>query len=185
MTVWSFESTTLSKLLQRELDSIRKSSFPVSVFSSYVRFEDELMEETRDIGRVAKSVGASGIKFNIGRDPAKWEMYVNNVLCWGDGFDDDVRLLCECHSGTLIEKPENARKAFLHWTDPKFHAIVHPFQIGTEELRRWFEVLGPDVITHAHVRIEDKEQRSLRLDRRPEAVREQYVSSMVKDSKDR
>lgn len=142
---------------------------PVAVFNSYAGFDTAGEVQRRLAAAMAVRLRAQAVKFNMGPDPGMRVPYVQAALEWRTLFPAHVRLLCECHPGTVMEEPQAAAEVFAQCDG--FEAIVHPFTWDLERLAAWFRLLGPK-ITHAHVQLRTRDDLFLRLDRDPGYVRE-------------
>jgi len=137
-----------------ELAALAAGPVPVSVFNSYTGFDDDAAETRARAAELATRFDAAGVKFNLGHEPHRRDAYVRNAVAWAERMPAHTRMLCECHGGTIMEDPDVAREVYAEWPGPRWQAIVHPFGgHPVEELHRWFETLGSDIITHAHVAI--------------------------------
>ena len=118
---------------------------------------------------LATTLAAAGIKFNLGADPARAGEHRDVLLETLSSLPERIELLCECHPGTIVERPEEAARFF---ESPELEAvrfIIHPFLIGPAKLRRWFDAL-PGRLAHAHSQMRDRDNRMLPLASRPEYV---------------
>ncbi len=147
-----------------ERERLKNSELPVSVFNSYCGFEDADEADRRKAADLAQYVGAKHIKFNMGKEPEKLDEYRNNLRSWIQIFPDDMKFLCECHPGTVIEEPEKALEFFQSMADDRFEVIVHPFRPDLNVLQRWFTCFGKKV-THAHVQLRDEHRNVIQLRR--------------------
>lgn len=138
-----------------EVSRLANAAFPVAVFNSYCTFDAAGRENRERAAQLAKRLNAQAVKFNLGGQPEQQAEYVENAAAWRNILPDGIRLLCECHAGTIMQTPEKAQEIFAIWGDHQFQAIVHPFTTPHDELRRWFTCLGSR-ITHAHVQIRDQ-----------------------------
>jgi sugar phosphate isomerase/epimerase len=168
MELWENHAALASSA---ELAALQESAFPVAVFNSYTAFGATDNISRQEAARLATLLNARGVKFNLGREAAHKDLYVQNALAWREQLPPGTRLLCECHGGTIMEDPQVAKEVFAAWEDDAFQAIVHPFTTDTETLREWFAHLGPR-ITHAHVQLRDASGVMQRLDRQPKVVKE-------------
>jgi len=150
---------------EAELARLTSAPLPITIFNSYASFGDDGAADRRRAAELAKRLGAAGVKFNLPNDPAALDSYVRNVAQWARSLGDGVRLLCECHAGTIMESPGQAADVFRRWGDERFQAIVHPFHTPIDKIAEWFDVLGQR-ITHAHVQLRgsDREVRLLESD---------------------
>jgi len=155
---------------EEEVTALAQADLPVAVFNSYATFTDADREHTERTTELIRRLGARGVKFNFCRDAALTDEVVRNVDAWRDTLPEGVRLLCECHPGTIAQTPEQAAALFDRLGRDRFQVIATPFA-DPETLPRWFELLGP-MITHAHVQLRDADGMPQRLDRRPNLVRE-------------
>lgn len=154
-----------------EIEALEESSFPVAVYNSYVSFSDSGGAERSRAAALARRLRAAGIKFNLGKDPSQRETYLRNLRAWRSVLPENVRMLCECHGGTIMEDPVRAKEVLDELGDGSCQAIVTPFSHDLEELRTWFECLGRS-ITHAHVQMRGEDGKLARLDRKPSFVKE-------------
>lgn len=149
---------------------LQASPCPVLIFNSYAAFEPDDRVGRERAREAAGDLGATGVKFNLGADPAQTPYYLETIAFWAQAFPPSARLLCECHPGTVLETPEAAAKAFAAWTDARLQAIVHPFNAKSDALQMWLAALG-NRITHAHVQTRTDNNQIVRLDRRAREVR--------------
>lgn len=171
LELWSFHATHAS---EEELVRLNQSGLPIRIFNSYACFDREDPEQETDI-TAAVRFGARGIKYNIGSDPALRKTYLKQLAAWRERVPENIRLLCECHPGTIIEQPADA-KAFFDELGLDGHGIiVHPFS-RFDSLEEWFDRFGPDVV-HAHMQMPDEEGRLIRFDKRPDLA-EQAIRIM-------
>jgi sugar phosphate isomerase/epimerase len=167
MELWEYHATLAGA---DELAAMETSPVPVAVYSTYCDFDDASEADRLGAAQTARRLAAGGVKFNVGRDPALRDHYVRNLRRWADLFDDDVRLLCECHGGTIVENSDEAARLFDEVGRGRFEMIVHCFGRDVELLRAWFGHFG-EAVTHSHVALRD-EQGSARLRSDPAHVRE-------------
>ncbi len=143
---------------------LKADAFTSKIFNTYCIFEDtEVSSQARHkLLETIQQLKPLGLKWNIGNDPALYEIYLKNVCEVVSKLPPNFRFLCECHPGTLLEKPEEAVKflnqleARTKGTGVKISAIVHPFTSAPAELTKWFESLGPK-LAHAHCQIRDRQ----------------------------
>lgn len=124
---------------------------PVRIFNTYQLPGYDTFASWQDVVRAVEVLGAPvhGIKFNLGKGEVPVETQVEEALRWGDALPDGVRMLCECHPGTVLETPEAAARAFGLWPRERFSAIMHPMRDDPDHIPDWFDALG-DRITHLH-----------------------------------
>lgn len=137
---------------------------PVRIFNTYLI---PGIDDASAWQRVADAVKAlcpdvGGIKFNLGREDVPVDRQVEAALRWADQLPEEVRMLCECHPGTVLEEPGAAARAFQRWPAERFAAILHPMNADPGHIDRWFEVLGSR-ITHLHWQGRDDNRRVRRL----------------------
>ncbi|MDF2960273.1 MAG: hypothetical protein K0S39_2008 [Paenibacillus sp.] len=162
-----------------ELDRLSSPLLPVSVFNSYISFEDGEEEQRRreQAARYIRQLGAKAVKFNFGREPERLEVYIRNWKQWEQLLPADCRILCECHPNTVLEEPQAAAAAFKLMGADRCEAIVHPFH-SLGPLGDWFTHLG-SFITHAHVQYRNSANAFLRLSSNPAEV-EEHLAAMKK-----
>ena len=80
-----------------------------------------------------------GIKFNLGFDHERLVQELGAVSRLSEELPGHARLLCECNPGTVLERPEEALRAFQNWPE-RVGAILHPF--ANMQLSRWLELLA-------------------------------------------
>ncbi|WP_282936814.1 TIM barrel protein [Paenibacillus sp. RC67] len=130
-----------------ELERLSDAQLPVSVYNSYVTFEDGAEESRKQAAELIRVLGAKAVKFNFGREQSLLDTYTRNWNEWVKLLPGDCRLLCECHPNTVMEEPQAAAAAMKAMD--RCEAIVHPFH-SLGPLEEWFEHLG-SAVTHAHV----------------------------------
>jgi sugar phosphate isomerase/epimerase len=168
MELWAYHATGAPA---EELAALEAGALPVAVLSSYCGFEDEAEADRRHIAELAARLNARGVKFNVGSDPLRRREYVRNLRAWADRLPEGCRPLCECHGGTIVEKPADAAIFFDEAGRERFGVIVHCFADDLAALREWFRHFGP-AVAHAHAALRGAEGRPTRLDRRPRHVGE-------------
>lgn len=159
---------------EREQAALRAAAGYFTVFNTYAGFDtDEKMQKEREAAASAlRSLKSEAVKFNVGSKPERLMDYLRVMKEWAGTFPSSLRLLCECHGGTVLETPEGASTGFAEWTDTaRYQAIVHAFSIPPKILSEWMTRLRPHV-THVHAQLRDDKDRLLRLDRRPKEVKE-------------
>ena len=122
----------------------------ITIFNSYCDFAEAGAQPCEAAREACLELACNGIKFNLGYDDERREDYYTNSKKWGELFPDDVRLLCECHPGTVIEAVDKIDEVFDFWDDPAFQAIVHP--VGNHgHVAAVVDALGIERVSHAHV----------------------------------
>ncbi len=146
--LWEYHATLCD---DAERAALAAAAPQVTIFNSYADMSDADADRRRRNAELTKRFGASGVKFNVGSDPAQRGMYLNAVRQWRSMFPDDVTLLCECHPGTIIEKPGDAKAFFDEVGCDGIKVIVHAFN-AVDALAEWFAAFGADV-AHAHLQM--------------------------------
>ncbi|MEL7208242.1 MAG: hypothetical protein AAGK32_08445 [Actinomycetota bacterium] len=134
-----------------EADGILGHPLPITVFNSYVAFDEADDARRREVaGWVARS-GAGAVKCNVGDDPLLEAAYGDRLAAWLDHLPDGTRLLCECHDGISIAEDPVVAGRILERAGPpsRAQAIVHTHD-SDELTRSRFDAYG-DRITHVHV----------------------------------
>lgn len=133
-----------------EQAALRCMPIPVSIFSSYCKFDDDGAAGRRRTAEWARAYGVSGVKFNLGPDVAMTETYMRNLAAWLDMLPEGCRALCECHGGTVLEETARAVTMLRPVLD-RIGIIVHAFAGDDDDvLRRWIDACG-NAINHVHV----------------------------------
>jgi len=164
--LWQYHATLAAP---EELARLASPRCPPAVFSSYCAMTDAGRGERRACTAVVGRLGCRGVKFNLGADPGAWAAGLAAVREWRAELPAGARLLCECHPGTVVEEPAQARRFFDELGADGWEIIVHPFS-RREGLQEWFDLFGP-AVTHAHLQMREGE-RLVRFDRRPELAAE-------------
>jgi sugar phosphate isomerase/epimerase len=167
MELWQFHAT---RCAPGELDRLAAAGFPTRVFNIYVTMTAAERAELAECTAVAARLGAPGIKFNVGPDPARRSEYLDELRRWRAELPAGVTPLCECHPGTIIEEPEAARRFFDELGGEGWGIIVHPFS-RYESLAEWLRLLGP-AVCHAHLQMRDADDRMVGFAARPDLARE-------------
>lgn len=154
-----------------EKQKLKESPLPITIFNTYAGFSTPEMDTAQKAAELVHEFGSTGVKFNLGRDLERQTEYIENSLAWAEMLPATTRLLCECHAGTIMEDPRNAQAIYAAWEEPRFQAIVHPFERDLSKLQAWFGSLGSR-ITHAHVQLRSESGPSHRLFREPVLVKE-------------
>ncbi|MGI9600991.1 MAG: sugar phosphate isomerase/epimerase family protein [Acidimicrobiales bacterium] len=140
----------LSAVDPAEVQAVIDHQLGVSVFNSYVGFDDPNPDARAETAAWVTRCHADGVKYNVGNQPDQRDAYADRIAEWV-GLMPSVRLLCECHEGiSIAEDPEVAATIFAAAGPPdQVQAIIH---LGEDEdlTRRRFDAYG-DRITHVHV----------------------------------
>ena len=150
----------------QERTALRKSALPVAVFNSYATLDDASAPQRQRSTELGREFHAPAMKFNFGAELVGVKCELRNARAWAAAMPG-VRLLCECHPGTALEKPAAAARVLAAW--PEAGVIVHP--LLTLELPGWMKLLGARV-AHAHMQYVDAEWRRWRLRDRATLCRE-------------
>jgi hypothetical protein len=139
------------------------------ILSTYFSFDRARIptgvQEPQQILRAMNALQCGGIKFNVGKQNDSWDEYVRESKRWlpqfaAAGAGGRVRLICECHGGTVLERPESADRYCASLGDTAIEYVVHP--ISDESLERWLET---GRVGHLHI-----QSRSDRLRNVPHAA---------------
>lgn len=160
-----------------ERAALAETVLPVTVFNTYARPGIDSLERLQAVVEAARFLGPGirGIKFNLGKaEDGPLRLQVEAAARWGELFPKGIRLLCECHPGTLLEDPALAAEAFREWPEERFGAILHPMNSDPDYLDTWFRALGGRIL-HLHWQARDANRKVVLLKdlrTRLEAVRE-------------
>ncbi len=151
---------------EADLDALGRASVPVTVFNSYVTFDEAGLTRRETVAGLIRKLGASAVKFNVGKNPATVEQELDAAVAWGRTMPG-VSLLCECHGGTPLQEPLDAARLLAGRTE--IGVIVHAF--SGANLDEWIRRLG-DRIVHVHSQYRAETKGFVRLRDIPELVRE-------------
>jgi sugar phosphate isomerase/epimerase len=164
--LWEFHASLAAR---EEQEKLTRSPLPIRIFSGYAETVPEAAPRRAELTEWARRLGSEAIKFNVGGDPGQWDVYLDQVASWLSSVPEGIRLLCECHPGTVIETPSRARDFFDALGEGAWGIIVHPlFQAA--DLPEWLDRFGPKV-AHAHIQARGEENRMEGLDRHRDATR--------------
>jgi hypothetical protein len=136
---------------EQEVEAIASAAnlipLPVSVFNTYAGFHDEQQPQRDKAIELIRRLRAPAAKFNFSNDVSRRDEQLRNVRAFAEALPG-VRLLCECHAGTIAETPVAASE-LLDALGPsqRFGAIVHV--ANTPVLDEWIAAMGPRLV-HAH-----------------------------------
>ncbi len=138
-----------------EVHALTNGVLPLPIFNSYVSLDDPDHKARESVARSAQRAGSSGIKFNVGNDPAMQAAYSERIAAWLDMLPPDTALLCECHHGiSIAEDPQIAQAIFNDaGASDRVQTIVHTHETA-DHIRSRFDAYG-DRITHVHVNFLD------------------------------
>ena len=154
--LWEYHATLCPP---EELEKLERSPLPIAVFNSYASFDEAGAPAREETARHVRRLRAGGVKFNLGSRWEERETYLRHLIAWAKELPPGVRVLCECHPGTIMEAPRQAAEVFARLDEllepgPSFEAIVHPFYTEATVLREFIRLLGRR-ITHAHVQMRE------------------------------
>ena len=152
MELWEYHATLCS---DAEREKLLSSNFPATIYNTYCDFDDNSADARQNAAEMIGLFGSAGVKFNVGKDPALRETYLDNLRTWREQVPQTCTLLCECHPGTIVEDPDAARAFFDDLSIDGWEIIVHCFIPEMDILKQWFDLFGPKV-THAHTQLRDE-----------------------------
>ena len=137
----------------------------VRIFNSYLSLKEGLTDNLKSVAEAVRALGADFIKYNYslrdfdsepGYTRKDYEEQTDTLLRFAELLPANVKLLCECHANTLMEKPEIAGEVFKH-LDERFGAIIH---LSAERAlaEGCFRCYG-ERICHIHTAYRSKEKR--------------------------
>jgi sugar phosphate isomerase/epimerase len=124
---------------------------PITVFNTYVSFDDSDPAQRRAVAERVARCGSRAVKYNVGADPSRLDVYAERVRAWLDLLPSETAILCECHEGTASADNPAATARFFDAVGEaaRVQAIVHTHE-GADDLRAKFDAYG-ERITHVHV----------------------------------
>lgn len=132
---------------------------PIRIFNSYAGFADTDDDGMRQFAiEAVRRYHPAGVKFNVGHDPELRRVYLRNIKEWASLLPASCRPLCECHGGTIVDKPDSARRFFEEAALERWGIIVHGMAGTADDLRAWLNAFGTR-IEHVHVYIRTGEER--------------------------
>lgn len=134
-----------------EREALAISSCPVRIFNTYLIPGIDPLPEWERVVEAVMNLGPQlrAIKFNLGKAVLPAREQVRAAVEWAALLPASVRMLCECHPGTVLEDPQAARAAFKSWPADRFGAILHPMGTAASHCDKWFDALGGR-IEHLH-----------------------------------
>ena len=134
---------------------LQQHAAPLAIFNTYAGFASSPAEsQQRAAAATALTrLQAAAVKYNLGPDPARLAEYRANLLAWADQLPPGCRLLCECHPGTVLEKPQ-AAAAFFAELDPQRFATIAHVNADPTALEPWLVALGSRV-QHLHLQLRE------------------------------
>jgi sugar phosphate isomerase/epimerase len=153
LELWERHATFVD---EDEVDRILAGPVPVTVFNGYALWDDPDPVARDDTARWVRRFGATGVKFNVGNDPTARDAYVERLQRFHEKVDPGVRLLCECHAGTLAEDPAVAAAMFDEVAPTeRLQAIVHLGRTPDDAAKHLLDGLG-DRVSHVHLSLADE-----------------------------
>ena len=149
---WELFENHYRKASQQEQAALAASALPVRVLNTYEAFTGSEPNSHQEALTTALRLGASGIKFNVGRERSSWPEEKKAIGAAVQRLGPATQLLCECHPGTSLETSDALRDFIAGPTGWPFGIIVHPFLITPEQILDWGLVAGPH-LRHAHVQM--------------------------------
>lgn len=134
-----------------------QAAAPLAVYNAYAGFTSDSgdVEKRNRAAEAITRFRAGAVKYNLGADVARIGEYRSNLLAWADQVSSDCRLLCECHSDTVLEEV-NTTTAFFADLDPTRFGVIAHLDGDAEKLDRWLGTLGGRV-QHLHVQLREAE----------------------------
>lgn len=101
-----------------------------------------------EVTAAIRSLQAGAVKFNVGKTWSARVDYLRNLREWLTTLPASCRPLCECHPGTILERPQDAETFFTELADPRVGYIVHPLDIRGTALDQW---IATERVEHVHL----------------------------------
>lgn len=150
--VWERHLTDASA---EEANAVIAHPLRIPVFNSYASLDDPDPSTRAAVASWAHKAGSTGVKFNVGNDPARQGAYAERLREWLDMLPSPIALLCECHHGISIAEVPEVAAAIFDAAGPadRLQAIVHTHE-DLDHIRARFDAYG-DRISHVHVNFID------------------------------
>lgn len=145
-----------------EQQALTQMACPVKLYNVYFTFGDDSLAARQQAAEWIRRLGVEGVKYNLGKDVALREVEMRNLRAWEEMLPSRCRLLCECHAGTILEEPAEARRFFDRAGLSRNGIIVHCFGGDRERLSEWLRLFG-DEVCHVHVQTREEGERLERL----------------------
>lgn len=129
-----------------ELEALQNCGLPVSVFNTYLVFDEEPFSRYEEVAAAITALGAKKVKFNL-ENQSDLTATREKVLKFLSLLPSDCKMLCECHPGTVLEDPATAAAFFETLPADRFGVILHanddPALVAAryDALGRWVEHL--------------------------------------------
>lgn len=141
------------------------------IFNTYARFDEGLTPQLRAVADAICGLNTFAVKFNLEPSDTPISDQLDTLCRFAALLPDGVKLLSECHPGTLMEQPEDAKAILDQLPADRFGAILHLAPVKGGNARR-FELYG-DRIHHLHAHLlEPGTVHYLRLDSMPGVARD-------------
>lgn len=129
-----------------ERQAILDHPLPISVYNTYVSFDDEVDTDRDTAAELIRLTGAPKVKWNTGpeRDDAALDAYTARLGRFAAALPG-VELICECHDGSAMDDPVTAARVLAAGSNALFH--THD---DLDLIRAKFAAYG-DRLTHVHV----------------------------------
>ncbi len=147
MELWQYHYTLTT---DAEREKLKSANIPF-IFNSYISFEERDDELFKMIADGVKGIGAKAVKYNLGLMDAQnvdVEKQVENLKRFAGFLPDNVKLLSECHGGSIMEEPEAAVEILSKLDKDRFGAMIH-LQTELDFADRCYAAYG-DRIWHIH-----------------------------------
>lgn len=136
------------------------------IFNSYNDFGSSSpptgVRRLQEVAEAIRHLQPTAVKFNVGKFPGLRSDYFRNLREWLVTIPASCQPLCECHAGTVLERPQDAEAFFAELGDPRIGYIVHPLDVDDAVLKQW---LDTDRVDHFHL-----QSRTVPLRNHPDAV---------------
>ena len=146
LELWQYHATRVD---DEEVEKIRTGPCPVKIFNAYCTTEPEEAEARKTIAELALSLGATGMKYNSGKNFDRHDLYIESLKEWRTHFPDEFRLMCECHRGSTMADVPLANETLDKLGREQFGMIIHGMDNNLETLNERFGAYG-DRIQHIH-----------------------------------
>lgn len=122
------------------------------IFNSYLSLADGVTDAVKDTAEAICQLRAEAVKYNFGpsqpeHDPLELQKQTDTLLRFADMLPENVKLLCECHAGSIGEDPARMAEIFAK-LDERFGAIIH-LMTPMDFAKQCFDCYG-DRICHIH-----------------------------------
>ena len=165
--LWEYHYTHAPEL---EREKLQANADKIAIYNSYCSMSDDDEQWREQVIKDAMALNVKAIKYNIGADKSQWETYQKNLVEFVSMIPSDIKLLCECHPGTVVDDPAQAKRFFTEAGLDDMPIIVHPFSL-VESLDEWMTLFGSSVQhMHLQMRSEDDYMSFALFEKRPELV---------------